>query len=147
MKEISDRQWFWTRATSIRRQRVNHCATEAEAWVISLDIYFLIVHLFTTSDKEPANIAGSNPSMQHLKAFRNALPILGVAIWQTLGCGKSANLQTANCIIWVIYICTGGADWSLLFIVVIGDHCFTCGSTFLRMHQETYNYYDLLLQY
>ena len=29
----------------------------------------------------------------------------------------------------------------MLFIVVIGDHCFPCGVTFLRMHQETYNYY------
>lgn len=57
------------------------------------------------------------------------------------GCGKSANLQTANCILRPIYICTGVADWSVIFIVVIGDHCFPCGVTFLRMHQDTYNYY------
>ena len=52
-----------------------------------------------------------------------------------------ANPQTANCIFWPIYICTGGADWSVLFMVVIGDHCSACGLTFLRMHQKTYNYY------
>ena len=57
------------------------------------------------------------------------------------GCGKSANLQTANCILRPIYICTGVADWSVIFIVVIGDHYFACGVKFLHMHQDTYNYY------
>ena len=38
-KEFSDGQWFWTRGTSVRRQRVNHCATEAVGCLISLDIY------------------------------------------------------------------------------------------------------------
>ena len=84
-------------------------------------------------------MVGSNPTLSTTPNIIQVTELLRPC--HAHGCGKSANLQTANCIIRRIYICTGVADWSVLFIVVIGDYCITCGGTFLRMHQDTYNYY------
>ena len=58
-----------------------------------------------------------------------------------IGVANSANRQTANGIFWPFYIYKVAADWSVLLIVVIGDHCFACGFKFLRMHLQTYKYY------
>ena len=137
MTRITSLHWIRTRTPALGIQGDIHYTTDAEGDYISLNIYFW------TSQKARRNLPSSQvqtplcPLLQTPSRAQNC----SAELPPPLGCGKSANLQTANCILRPIYICTGVADWSVIFIVVIGDHCFPCGVTFLRMHQDTYNYY------
>ena len=137
MRRISSLHWIRTRTPALGIQRGIHYTTDTEGYYISLNRYFL------TSQRQEGTcqLHRFKPHCvhycKHHPGHRNCFAELP----PPFGCGKSANLQTANCILRPIYICTGVADWSVIFIVVIGDHCFPCGVTFLRMHQDTYNYY------
>ena len=97
-------------------QRI-HCATETEGESISLDIYFILLHLISIRQKEPGTIAGSNPTVsttlntiQISELFRPPATPLGVANQQI------CKLQTAS------------SDLSIYVQVALIGHCYLWSS-------------------